>query len=455
MTTDTALSLIEEKIGFPRGMHLGTAVAANQRTALESWLQLRGISQRAARNANLDSLSRAYESESYFRTWLANDQKRNGNVRQRNDDISWDTTDESSNEPKSAEKPTATTNVASIAQADEIVISHRLTSLQRELETALDTKLRDAKLILTDKAKDEIQQLAREAASAYARENAPPRRIEVANTASGTIYDLGLQHERFPILLRAMNARGHRGQRLNIWLTGPTGSGKTSACESAAKALDLGFGADSSLDTDYKVTGFVDAHGQVVSTQFIKCYTSASVYVADEIDNWLPSALIALNAALANGWMATPAGLVQRHPDAVIVACANTWGLGATNDYVGRSKLDAASLDRFRPKIDWPYDEKLETAIAAELGGQEWARYVQSARAAARRQGLQVIISPRATYDGIGLLAAGFSWQETTEMALTAGLKPEQIKALALTPPPTTLALRSMLNASLNAEAAD
>jgi cobaltochelatase CobS len=445
--TDTALELIEQQIGFPPGVQLATAFAANQRAALESWLQLKGISARASRNANLESLIKAYANDSYLRSWRDSDLRKQG-VRGPKPAISWDSDDRdnSNGEAATSSKPTT----VAIANATEAVIGTRLTALQRELEAALDSKLRDAKLVLTDKAKDEIRTLAREAAEQHARDTAPPRRLEIVSQATGQVHDLGLQHERFPSLLRAMQARGHRGQRLNIWLTGPTGSGKTSACESAAKALDLDFGADSSLDTDYKVTGFVDAHGQVVSTQFIKCYTSASAYVADEIDNWLPSALIALNAALANGWMATPAGLVQRHPDAVIIACANTWGLGATNDYVGRSKLDAASLDRFRPKIDWPYDEKLEAAIAAELAGQEWCAHVQHARAAARRQGLQVIISPRATYDGIGLLAAGFSWQETEEMALTAGLKPEQIKALALAAEPPTLRLRSMLNASLD-----
>lgn len=317
------------------------------------------------------------------------------------------------------------------ANAADEVISSKLTALEQKLSTELDAKLRTSKLELSDAAKTEMRALITSTTKDVLA-NLLPQQIEIKRP-SGEIIPMGLQHECFPKLLRAFSARNHRNQRMNIWLTGPTGSGKTSACEAGAKALGLPFGFDSSLDTDYKVNGFTDANGNVVGTEFIRIYRDGGVYVADEIDNWLASALIALNAPLANGYMSTPGGIIQRHPDCIIVACANTWGLGATNDYVGRSKLDAASLDRFRPKIDWPYDEKMEMAIARQKQGEEWCLMVQRLRRAAKAQGLQIIISPRATFDGIGLLEAGFPWKEVVEMCITAGLKPEQIKALGST----------------------
>ena len=157
--------------------------------------------------------------------------------------------------------------------------------------------------------------------------------------------------------------------------------------------------------------------------------------MADEIDNWLPSALLSLNAALANGWCSSPRGLVKRHPDACVIACANTWGLGATSDYVGRTKLDAASLDRFQPKIDWPIDEKLERALAEQSGGSlglQWHDIVIRARSATKRQGLKIIISPRGTFGGISLLKQGFTAQECVDMTLAAGLSPDQKRSLGL-----------------------
>jgi len=230
-----------------------------------------------------------------------------------------------------------------------------------------------------------------------------------------------------------VQAKDHRGFRLNIWLTGPTGSGKTTAAENVAKALSLPFGTDGSLDADYKVLGFRDANGNVISTQFLDIYENGGVYVADEIDNWLPSALLSLNAALANGYCTSPRGLIRRHPDACVIACANTWGLGATNEYVGRAKQDAASLDRFQPKIDWPVDERLEAALAEAQDpavGPEWHKTVLEARRKAAAQGLRIIISPRATFAGIALLAAGFTEADVIAMTIAAGLSPEQQRAI-------------------------
>ena len=309
--------------------------------------------------------------------------------------------------------------------------------VNRAVEKGVDDKISRTKLQLDDGAKEAIRTLARNAAIEAMKENAKPRVIEIHDTTTGDIRSVGLQHERFPILLKAMQAKDHRGFRLNIWLTGPTGSGKTTAAENAAKALNLAFGSDGSLDADYKVLGFRDANGNVISTQFLDIYEKGGIYVADEIDNWLPSALLSLNAALANGWVSSPRGLIKRHPDCCVIACANTWGLGATSDYVGRTKLDAASLDRFHPKIDWPVDEKLERALADANDGETgllWHDLVLDARRQAKAQGLKIIISPRATFAGIALLKAGFERHEVVAMTLAAGLSPEQQKAIGLNP---------------------
>ena len=38
----------------------------------------------------------------------------------------------------------------------------------------------------------------------------------------------------------------------------------------------------------------------------------------------------------------------DRSPDFIAGATANTWGTGATTEFTGRSKLDAATIDRWR-----------------------------------------------------------------------------------------------------------
>lgn len=321
--------------------------------------------------------------------------------------------------------------------------------VEKAAKAIVKSELAATSLQLTDDVKNQIRtivklqsaatsaEIAEAVATRIVNELMPPREIFIRTSSSATSgINIGLQHEKFPTLLRAIEAKDHKGFRLNVWLTGPTASGKTTAAENVAKALNLPFGSDGSLDADYKVLGFRDANGNIISTQFLSIYEGGGIYLADEIDNWHPSALLALNAALANGWVSSPKGMIKRHKDCAIIAAANTWGLGATNEYVGRTKLDAASLDRFQPKIHWPVDTSLERAVAfnqAGIIGHAWHSIVESLRAAAKQQGLKIIISPRGTFAGISLLLSGFPADEVLAMTLTAGLSPEQVKGITYT----------------------
>lgn len=362
-----------------------------------------------------------------------------------------------------------TTTTEAINRAADQVISSKLNDLERRLMASIVNGISVAaraeadRMKLSDRVKQQIRDLARDSAEAVLRDHLPVR-VEVTSSQLSVPKDLGLQHFKFAQLLRLVNARGINGHGLNIWMTGPTGSGKTTAAENVAKALtetgsfssytkdesgrwtiptaelngliyDSPFGADSSLDADYKVTGYDKADGSFRWTTFLRIFCYGGVYVMDEIDNWNPSALVAANAPLANGWVSTPAGIFRRHPDCRIVAAANTWGLGATSDYVGRTKLDAATTDRFPNKIEWPYDERLERALAEAYGGLiglAWFDIVRQVRAQAKAQGLQVIFSPRKTYDGIAVILAGEPIADVIEMNLKSGLKPEHITALGI-----------------------
>jgi hypothetical protein len=117
------------------------------------------------------------------------------------------------------------------------------------------------------------------------------------------------------------------------------------------------------VSSEYKLTGFIDAQGRIVSTAFRKAFEFGGVFLFGETDASMPGALLAFNTALANGWMDFPDGVVQKHPDFRVVADANTFGTGADRLYVGRNQLDAASLDRYAV-LDWPYDEALEAALS-------------------------------------------------------------------------------------------
>jgi len=230
-------------------------------------------------------------------------------------------------------------------------------------------------------------------------------------------------HKDFDRLLK-MVAAG-----VNVWLAGPAGSGKTRAVKQAAEALGLKFRFNGAIDSAYKLSGFVDARGKIVSTAFREAWGQGGLYLFDEVDASLPSAVLAFNAALSGDLCDFPGEPepVVKHKDFRVCAAANTWGFGGDTNYVGRSKMDAAFLDRFT-FLHWDYDEGLETKLAEEHGA--WARKVQAARAAGRTRGLKVVISPRATLNGATLLRAGFTDMEAADATVLSRLDDASREAL-------------------------
>jgi hypothetical protein len=248
-----------------------------------------------------------------------------------------------------------------------------------------------------------------------------PTRVELHDAATGETADLGVQHASFPTLLQMVAARDGDGNRLNIWLPGPAGSGKTRAAKNAAEALGLPFRFCGALDSAYALLGFANAAGVTVRTQFREAYEHGGVFLFDEVDASDPSAVLALNAALANGLCAFPDAIVPRHPDCAIIAAANTWGHGGNSDYVGRFKQDAAFLSRF-VMLQWDYDAALERAICTNLA---WCERVQQIRARVRENGINVVISPRATLNGEALLRQGIPQEIVEQSTLRQGMSEE------------------------------
>lgn len=251
-----------------------------------------------------------------------------------------------------------------------------------------------------------------------------PLRIEVLDRQTLEVKQLGVQHKCFPVLLTMAQARKPDGHRHNIWLRGPAGTGKTTAAHKLAEALNLKFYFDGSLATEFELLGFTDANGKTVRTSFREAYEHGGVYLFDEIDGSQQRALLKFNAALANGVCPFPDAMVKRHPDCLILAGANSWGMGdAASDYTGTFKLNAAFRDRF-DGLDWPIDEALELAIA---GNAAWVKRVQQVRAAVEKRSIKGhVISPRASIHGASLLASGLLQDQVEAAVLRKGLSKEQ-----------------------------
>lgn len=227
----------------------------------------------------------------------------------------------------------------------------------------------------------------------------------------------GAVHEKFADIVKHVAIRDH------VMLVGPAGSGKTTTCEQVATALELDFYCKSvcSQTSKAELLGYQDANGNYVSTDFRTAYENGGVFVLDEIDAGNPNVIAVLNSALANGVCSFADGMVKKHSDFVLIACANTFGMGADRMYVGRNQLDAATLDRFSV-IDFGYDENLEILIS---GNETFAKCIQEMRREMKAE--RVVISPRATIQGAKLLAAGFNHKYVFDVRVSKGM-PDALK---------------------------
>lgn len=214
----------------------------------------------------------------------------------------------------------------------------------------------------------------------------------------------------------AVAALGHP-----IMLVGPAGSGKTSIGKAVSEALKLPFFITSTVFDTHELMGFVDGYGKYHSTPFRQAYQNGGVWIADEIDAWEASVLLAANSALANGYASFPddPSPVVRHADFRMIATANTFGRGADRLYIGRSELDAASLDRMAV-IEVDYDPRLERMFAA--GNAEWYSRVISIRRDVERHKIRHVVSSRAIIYGVAALAAGMPRHRVEEIYVLKGM---------------------------------
>ena len=205
--------------------------------------------------------------------------------------------------------------------------------------------------------------------------------------------------------------------RENVYMVGPAGSGKTTIAKQVAEALGLDFYSYGAIKYDHDVVGYVKPDGSYSQTNFYKAFKHGGLVLMDEMDASSSNALLALNAALANDFASFPlgnddeGGMIDKHPDFVVIASANTFGHGASAQYVGRNPMDMATLDRFS-NILMGYDEDLERSVA---GNDLWVDYVQAARRAVEHHKMRYVISPRASIKGAKMLAAGQAFSKVAD----------------------------------------
>jgi MoxR-like ATPase len=246
------------------------------------------------------------------------------------------------------------------------------------------------------------------------------------------------------------------------FLVGPAGTGKSTLAMQACKEI---FGIEGTLqdvvtsgkfaqisfspDTvSADMLGFTDVNGVFHETDIIKVFREGGVILFDEMDDADASLLVKLNTMLANGVIPTPNGMVTQNENTYIVGTANTYGTGGNSMYVGRSRLDGATLDRWKlSTIFVDYDTNLENNIIMTKtknsdDGAKLLKIVAEIRQAIASNKWKQICSTRFVIDGVKCLNAGYkinqivdtfllSWDESARTIMKRNIR-DALHELAL-----------------------
>lgn len=230
----------------------------------------------------------------------------------------------------------------------------------------------------------------------------------------------GIFHKELPNIMKFITAD------IPLILVGPAGSGKNFTLEKAAENLGFDFYFTNAVTQEYKLTGFIDAHGVYQETQFYKAFKDGGVFFLDEIDASVPEALIILNAAIANKYFDFPNGRINAHPDFRVVAAANTYGTGSDMIYVGRNVLDGATLDRFAV-LNFDYDERVEVNKCPD---NDLYQFISSIRDAVNKKRLRFTVSIRAMINSYKMLKCGFDKEYIIKTAIVKSMTKDDINSI-------------------------
>ena len=222
------------------------------------------------------------------------------------------------------------------------------------------------------KKQEEAEKLRKELDELRKRQEAKRKQREEEERKRREEEELkNLRHYKTDDLIETLKATGL------AYLVGPAGTGKSTLAMDACAELfgvpkddfkfnehfaQISFSPDT---TSGEMVGRCDINGVFHRSEVVRVFSEGGLILFDEIDNADASMLVKLNTAIANGTFATPEGLVRKNKNTVIVCTANTYGTGPDAMYVGRTRLDAATLDRFVcSTIEVDYDVKLEKKLA-------------------------------------------------------------------------------------------
>lgn len=229
--------------------------------------------------------------------------------------------------------------------------------------------------------------------------------------------DSEIEHEMLATVLKYVSAG------LNVALVGPAGTGKSYMARQVAAKLEKDFYVNGAMMSKYDLIGFVDAGGVYHGTPAYQAFTTGGVHCFDELDASAPDAVVSFNGMTDDQPFYTfPNGQHNQHEDYVAIACMNTYGNGATADYVGRYKQDAASMSRF-VKVYIGYDARVES----RCGSKDIVTRVQAVRRACDSLSIRHIVSTRMIIQAEAARGAKATKREIDRDIIFAGLDDDAI----------------------------
>ena len=193
-------------------------------------------------------------------------------------------------------------------------------------------------------------------------------------TTSGTVINITIEGSTTQKVIQSIvnpNAEeliDYLKEGENVFLWGPAGAGKNVLGEQLAEMLCVAFYYMNTVYTKYDITGFTDAQGNYIPTAVINWLKdpNGGLMFFDEMCTNSPEANTAINALLANRYIVLQNGeVLKMSPRHYVVAADNTNGLGATEEYNRRYKMDESTRDRFAFfYID--YDAAVEESIVGD-----------------------------------------------------------------------------------------
>lgn len=296
----------------------------------------------------------------------------------------------------------------------ESIVKSTTKKVLDSVESKLESKLIDIKFEAAKNTREITEKLTNRII-ALEKELKNNSTIHVIKSSTKTREIKGIVHEMFDTVLTMVN------KDIPVFLSGPAGCGKNYLCKQVADALGLDFYFTNAVTQEYRLTGFIDASGIYHETEFYKAATKGGLFFLDEIDGSIPEVLILLNAAIANRYFDFPNGRVTLHPNFRIIAAGNTAGSGGDSLYTGRTRLDAASLDRFC-LVRINYSKAIERAITNN--NKELLAF-----AAVLRKNSNLIISYRALI-AITLLEGSLELTDIIKMSILKGSPADVIRTI-------------------------